>query len=237
MPRRGVVRFALWTALLVVLTALVQARLFATLDEPFLWFIAAHRPLALTEAMNWFFRLGYVQVDAIVALIAAAYLLIARQSALAALAPLVLFAAIGVQGGLRLVIKQPSAESAFAIRRVTVSQTAVSSVDRADATVRQTLSAASATLGASAQEQGSYPSGHACRALFLALLARNELGQLKKPKSWRVRQVLLSLLVLLAGLVGYSAMFFGYHWPSDVLAGYLLALMMFEVARCLTYGA
>lgn len=63
-----------------------------------------------------------------------------------------------------------------------------------------------------------FPSGHATHsmAIVIALLV------LLRLSNWH-RMVLLSGLVF-AGLVGLSRMYLGYHYPSDVLAGWMLAL-------------
>ena len=31
--------------------------------------------------------------------------------------------------------------------------------------------------------------------------------------------------------VGYSTLYFGYHWPSDVFGGYLLAMGVYRAVR------
>jgi membrane-associated phospholipid phosphatase len=72
---------------------------------------------------------------------------------------------------------------------------------------------------------GSFPSGHAMRSafffVFLAALVgasrplRNRIG---KP-GVRIIQVACVLLALAFGL---SRIYLGYHWPSDVLAGFIL---------------
>ncbi|PVA09235.1 PA-phosphatase [Pelagivirga sediminicola] len=81
----------------------------------------------------------------------------------------------------------------------------------------------------------SFPSGHSMMAavtyLTLAvMLARTE-GTL------RMRAFYLAFAVLLTMLVGFSRLFLGVHWPSDVLAGWTLgaawALGVWLVARYL----
>lgn len=37
-------------------------------------------------------------------------------------------------------------------------------------------------------------------------------------------------IFLVTGLVGYSTLYFGYHWPSDLVGGYLMALTAYALA-------
>ncbi|HSP38664.1 MAG TPA: phosphatase PAP2 family protein [Frankiaceae bacterium] len=77
----------------------------------------------------------------------------------------------------------------------------------------------------------SFPSGHSTSAalgygLMLLLLAPSVHG--------RARRVLLSIgLVTVAGLVGVSRVVLGVHWPTDVLGGWSLALLLLAVAALL----
>ncbi|MBI2939601.1 MAG: phosphatase PAP2 family protein [Chloroflexi bacterium] len=249
-PTRQLVWLAVWAASTLFVTLLVQARLLAPLDEAGLRLVVALRPVHLSEGMNWVFRLGFVQVNAVVALLWAVVLLVRHRSPVAALPPLVLFAAIGIQTGLRLVVSQPAPPAkTYELHREFASQPVGYTLDRADEVARKTLVAATAkplaqptpagsTVPAAAPpapapERGSFPSGHATRVLFLALLASDTVRRRPVRWSWLGRRLPLGGLGVIAGLVGYSAMYFGYHWPSDVLAGYLLALAAHQLAAWL----
>lgn len=67
-------------------------------------------------------------------------------------------------------------------------------------------------------EGSSYPSGHAANSMCLAALAL-----LLWP---RMRPSLRAGLLLLPLLVGYSRVYLGKHFPTDVLAGWLFGLVV-----------
>jgi membrane-associated phospholipid phosphatase len=70
---------------------------------------------------------------------------------------------------------------------------------------------------------GSFPSGHVLNITaffgFLAFLA------LVLLPPGLVRRVCVGACALLIVLIGYARIYSGEHWPSDVLAGYLLGAM------------
>jgi membrane-associated phospholipid phosphatase len=210
--------------LFLLMLALVQLRVLASVDQRILEVVAAARPRALVDLLNWIFRIGYAQVDAVVAIAWAAWLWWRRRSVVAALPPLVFFAAVGLEAGLRLVVEQPQPDSHFALKRVDVGPSVVTTIDRADAAARQTFAATAPPTSTTSSQRGSFPSGHACRSLFLALVV---LG----GRPWTAGR--RAATIVSAGLVGYTALYFGYHWPSDVLAGYLLAAACYQLARWL----
>ena len=70
-------------------------------------------------------------------------------------------------------------------------------------------------------EQFSYPSGHAARAVFLALIAWMLLPALGVSKN-RKRFGIGIFLGLYVAIVSVSRIYLGHHWFSDVLGGLLM---------------
>jgi undecaprenyl-diphosphatase len=81
----------------------------------------------------------------------------------------------------------------------------------------------------------SFPSGHSMMAAvtyltLAALLARTQ-------DRWRVRILLLATAAVVTVLVGFSRVYLGVHWPTDVLAGWIIgsawAIVCWLMARWL----
>lgn len=65
----------------------------------------------------------------------------------------------------------------------------------------------------------SFPSGHTCASFAVALVCLRML-----PGKWGI------LPVVLAGMIAFSRLYLGVHYPGDVLAGFLVALLTSIVA-------
>jgi undecaprenyl-diphosphatase len=73
----------------------------------------------------------------------------------------------------------------------------------------------------------SYPSGHALFAVcFFGTLAWILAARLSSRLS---RAALWTGAILIAGLIGYSRIYLGVHYPTDVIAGYTSALVWLTV--------
>ncbi|MFB7256748.1 phosphatase PAP2 family protein [Streptomyces nojiriensis] len=78
-------------------------------------------------------------------------------------------------------------------------------------------------------QYASYPSGHAMTAtvvcgLLLWLLPRPG----RVPVAWRVAAWAVAVVSVLG--VGFTRVYLGVHWPSDVLAGWLLGVALVALA-------
>lgn len=81
-------------------------------------------------------------------------------------------------------------------------------------------------------DQFSYPSGHAARALFMAALT----GLWILREKYFHKRTLVIPLFLLVGyvmLVSISRIYLGHHWLSDVVGGWLLG--SFGIFMCASY--
>jgi membrane-associated phospholipid phosphatase len=77
------------------------------------------------------------------------------------------------------------------------------------------------TVIGSAQRDFSFPSGPTTNATLAYVLAALLLTAGMRRALWR--RVTSASAVALAFLVGLSRIYLGYHWATDVLAGWLLA--------------
>ena len=89
---------------------------------------------------------------------------------------------------------------------------------------------ASLVLGTSLTDKG-FPSGHAADGSVVDILVALLLGlTATRPL---VRRLLVIIGCLLALLIGWSRSYLGDHWPTDVLAGWFLAVAVVSVTMAL----
>lgn len=67
----------------------------------------------------------------------------------------------------------------------------------------------------------SFPSGHA----MVSLVIYGLIGYILTTKFPQHRRLIISLTVILIAAIGFSRLYLGVHWPTDVAAGYAAGLV------------
>ena len=81
----------------------------------------------------------------------------------------------------------------------------------------------------------SFPSEHSAGSIFVyyylwIILASSRPARNRDTFNTILRRSCSALLAVLPGLVGYSRIYLGVHWPSDVLGGWAVGLFVLAVA-------
>jgi len=81
---------------------------------------------------------------------------------------------------------------------------------------------------------GSFPSGHAMMSAIVYLTLGTMLARLEKDRL--ARRFVIGTAIALTITVGFSRVYLGVHWPSDVMGGWTLgALWVVAVSRFLDW--
>lgn len=82
-------------------------------------------------------------------------------------------------------------------------------------------------------EQGgySYPSGHSMVSMTFYTTMTYLL--LKKIKDKKLRKVIWIMNFVIIALIGFSRIYLGVHWPTDVLAGYIIGYLFYNISKVL----
>lgn len=82
-------------------------------------------------------------------------------------------------------------------------------------------------------EQGgfSYPSGHSMVSMtFYTTMAYLFL---KRTKDKRIRKIIWGLNFIIIGVIGFSRIYLVVHWPTDILAGYIIGYLFYCISKSL----
>lgn len=77
----------------------------------------------------------------------------------------------------------------------------------------------------SIKTQSCFPSGHSLRTALLSVFVMNWVEPIRRQPLWRFALALFPLAT------GFAMVYYGFHWLSDVVAGFWLALLAFAVSR------
>ena len=78
----------------------------------------------------------------------------------------------------------------------------------------------------------SFPSGHAMNSMVFYTVISYSIGHVVGPG--RARTVVYTLGAILIGVIGWTRMYLGVHYPSDVVAGYTVGFAWATICAVLT---
>lgn len=83
-------------------------------------------------------------------------------------------------------------------------------------------------LAAIGLHNDSFPSGHATASCIL-FLTLSYLAHQSLSRAWALAITVVAVILIVA--IGFSRIYLGYHYPTDVLAGWLVAIFVFLIVK------
>jgi membrane-associated phospholipid phosphatase len=82
----------------------------------------------------------------------------------------------------------------------------------------------------------SFPSGHAMNSMVFYTVTAYSIGHVVGPG--RARSGVYAFAAFIIGMIGFTRLYLGVHFPSDVLAGYTVGLIWATIcaALCEAWG-
>jgi undecaprenyl-diphosphatase len=202
--------------LFAALAALVGSRRLESLDLALMHTAKSVESPTIDLVVGVISYLAAAELSLVLMLALAGWLLLRGVPPERAIAPLLFLVSLPIEFALKLTLDQPVPMAGF---------------------YRQTIHYA--LLGFPTVQ--SFPSGHAARNAFMSILGAYLLVRLLGP---RRAAPLLAGIAALSLTAGWSRAYLGYHWPMDVLGGFLLgsgmaclAVALLAPARLVGYSA
>ena len=214
--------------ILVLLAAAVHLRILAPVDRGTLSWVNGLVNPGLDPLMSGVTLAGESMITTGLALAFSVILLVTRGPR-PAMAPFLVLLVFPALASARLLVYQPLPEEGE-FGRPRIGFQATRSLDQTDLALKEAFEGATKAAAGEGARPSTFPSGHAARVLFLAFLTA---WLVAGARPMGIRLALYAAAVGLVLLVGWSRLYFGYHWLSDVLGGYLVGALLVALASLL----